>query len=40
MPIKRVCAKRYYSYYSKVKHNFCIYKVEIKNIDNSKESKE
>jgi hypothetical protein len=38
-PAKRVRAKRHCSCYSKVRHNFCTYKVEIENVDNSKESK-
>jgi hypothetical protein len=39
-PTKRVRAKRHYSYYSKVRHNSYTCKVEIKDVDNSKESKE
>ena len=38
-PAKRVCAKRRYSYCSKVRHNFYTCKAEIENIDNSKEFK-
>jgi hypothetical protein len=38
-PTKRVYAKRRCSYYSKVRHNSCTCKVEIEDIDNSKESK-
>ncbi|OCK72766.1 hypothetical protein K432DRAFT_315070, partial [Lepidopterella palustris CBS 459.81] len=37
--VKRVCIKRRYSRYSKIRHNSCTCKVEIKNIDNSKASK-
>jgi hypothetical protein len=40
MLVKRVRAKKHYSYYSKVRHNSYICKVEIEDIDNSKESKE
>jgi hypothetical protein len=38
-PAKRVRAKKRCSYCSKVRHNFCTCKVEIEDIDNSKESK-
>jgi hypothetical protein len=38
MPTKRVCIERRYSYYSKVRHNFCTYKVEIEDVDNSNTS--
>ena len=38
-PAKKVRAKRRCSYYSKVRYNSCTYKVEIEDIDNSKESK-
>jgi hypothetical protein len=38
MPTKRVRAERRYSYYSKVRHNSCTYKVEIENVDNSNTS--
>jgi hypothetical protein len=38
-PAKKVCAKRHYSYCSKVRYNSCTCKVEIEDIDNSKESK-
>jgi hypothetical protein len=34
-----VCVERHYSYYSKVRHNFCTYKVEIEDVDNSNTSK-
>jgi hypothetical protein len=34
-PAKRVRAKRRCSYYSKVGHNSCTYKVEIVDVDNS-----
>jgi hypothetical protein len=39
MPAKRVCTKKRCSYCSKVRHNSCTYKVEIEDVDNSKESK-
>jgi hypothetical protein len=39
MPAKRVRAKRRCSCCSKVRHNFCTCKVEIEDVDNSKESK-
>jgi hypothetical protein len=38
-PAKRVRAKRRCSCCSKVRYNFCTYKVEIEDVDNSKESK-
>jgi hypothetical protein len=38
-PIKRVYAERHYSYYSKTRHNFRTYKVEIENADSSNASK-
>jgi hypothetical protein len=38
-PTKRVRAKKYYSCCSKVRHNSYTYKVEIEDVDNSKESK-
>jgi hypothetical protein len=38
-PAKRVRAKRHCSYCSKPRHNFCTYKVEIEDVDNSNESK-
>jgi hypothetical protein len=38
-PVKRVRAKRRCSYCSKVRHNFYTCKVEIEDVDNSKESK-
>jgi hypothetical protein len=39
MPIKRVRVSRYYSTYSKTRHNSYIYKVEIKYIEDSNKSK-
>jgi hypothetical protein len=38
MPVKRVYAKRHCSCCSKVRYNSCTYKVEIEDVDNSKES--
>ena len=40
MPVKRVCIERYYSYYSKVRHNSHTYIVELESLDSSKEPKE
>ena len=37
--LKRVRVKRYYSTYSKTRHNFYTYKVEIEDIEDSNESK-
>jgi hypothetical protein len=34
-PAKRVYVERYYSYYSKIRHNSRTYKVEILDVDNS-----
>jgi hypothetical protein len=39
-PAKRVRVKRRCSCCSKVRHNSCTYKVEIEDVDNTKESKE
>jgi hypothetical protein len=39
MPIKRVCVDRRYSTYSKTRYNSYIYKVEIKDIEDSNKSK-
>lgn len=36
----KVYSIRYYRYYSKKEYNFYIYKVEIKNIEDSSKSKE
>jgi hypothetical protein len=38
-PAKRVRAERRYSCCSKIRHNFCTYKVEIVDVDNSDASK-
>jgi hypothetical protein len=38
-PIKRVCAEKRYSYYSKTRYNSYTYKVEIEDADNSNTSK-
>ena len=38
--LKKECIVRYYSTYSKTRHNAYTYKVEIENIEDSKESKE
>jgi hypothetical protein len=38
--MKRVRAKRYYSYCGEVRHNSRTCKVEIKDVDNSEESEE
>jgi hypothetical protein len=38
MLVKRVRIGRYYSTYSKTKHNFYIYKVEIEDIEDSNKS--